>query len=112
MLRLLPLLVIAAALASTTAGSASSGTCTFKGPAWTSGSSTGTDYNMDVQGVSCSFAVPFARKLAGTKNPKPYYPVKGGPAGWNCNSMAPGPKITSGACVKGTKRFGWHAASF
>jgi hypothetical protein len=60
--------------------------------------------------VSCAFATPWARKLAGKANLKPYYPVTGGPAGWTCNAMAPGKTITSGACIKGTKRFGWSAA--
>jgi hypothetical protein len=107
---------LAAAVLATLAGPAvvraGASSCAFEGPKWSQGGTTGTTYDLDVQGVPCGYAIPYARKLAGTANKKPFYPVRGGPAGWVCNAQASSPKITSGACVKGTKRFGWHAASF
>ena len=105
---LLALVALAAALASTASAPARVGQdCTFSGPKWAVSGQTGAGYNLTTQGVTCAYAIPFARKLAGLANTKPYYPVKGGPAGWTCNAMAPGKTITVGACVKGTKRFGW-----
>ena len=105
---LLILIVFAAALAATTSASARiAQDCTFKGPKWAVNGQTGTGYNLTTQGVTCAYGTPWARKLAGLANLKPYYPVKGGPTGWTCNAMAPGKTIIVGACVKGTKRFGW-----
>jgi hypothetical protein len=101
--------VVAAGLSASTSATAGTSQCTFSGPKWSEGASTGTTYNLELQNVSCGYATPWARKLAAKPN-KAYASVKGGPAGWNCSSMAPGPKVTSGACVKGTKRFGWSAA--
>jgi hypothetical protein len=105
---LLALVALAAALAATASAPARiAQDCTFSGPKWAASGQTGTQYNLSTQGVSCAYAIPWARKLAGLANVKPYYPVKGGPAGWGCNAMAPGKTIIVGACVKGTKRFGW-----
>jgi hypothetical protein len=86
--------------------------CTFPGPKWSVGGTTGTTYDLTTSSVTCAYATPWARKLAGAPNKKPYYPVSGGPPGWSCNAQAPGARITVGACVKGTKRFAWHAATY
>jgi len=104
----LALVVLAAALAATTSASARiARDCAFKGPKWSGNGQTGTGYTLTTQGVSCAYGISWARRLAGRANLKPYYPVKGGPAGWTCNAMAPNTTIAVGACVKGTKRFGW-----
>jgi hypothetical protein len=91
---LLALAVLASALAATASAPArSTQDCTFSGPKWAVNGQTGTGYNLTTQGVTCAYATPWARKLAGLRNTKPYYPVKGGPTGWTC--------------IKGTKRFAW-----
>jgi hypothetical protein len=105
---LLALVVLAAVLAATASASAQvAQDCTFKGPKWAVNRQTGTGYTLNTQGVTCAYGIPWARKLAGLANLKPSYPVKGDPAGWTCNAMAPNKTIAVGACVKGTKRFGW-----
>jgi len=93
-----------------TAPAARDDSCTFQGPKWSLAGQDGTTYELDTQGVTCKFATPWALKLSRLPNKKPFYAVAGGPKGWSCNAQAASPKITSGACVKGTKRFGWHAA--
>jgi hypothetical protein len=108
----LPLIVaVAAAIAAAASEPADAATCSFSGASWTQADQMGSLYHLETRGVTCGYAVPWARKLAALRSAKPFAPIKGGPAGWVCKAEAPAPRIVVGACTKGTQRFSWSAAA-
>jgi hypothetical protein len=85
--------------------------CNYAGPQWTlTDGRKGTAWVAEFQHTTCAFAKGWAKKLATGATPKDYgVPLRGGPAGWRCQSLAIGTKkVLSGSCVEGTRFFQWH----
>lgn len=86
-------------------------TCDYTGPQWRLvDGRKGTVWVAEFQRTTCAYARSWARRLALLHTPKEYgVPLRGGPKGWRCQSLAIATKtVLSGSCIKGTKFFTWH----
>ena len=93
---------------------------TFSGPAWSYVDPmlrpplrTGTTWKVIAQGVPCSFATTWARKLVRTPFRGEAATQLASPSGWSCfagGGLTGGGKGTSGSCRQGAKSFAWGGA--